>query len=195
MKGPLRWRLFLLAAVGVIPVAAMSGFGLYALLYQQRVQVERVGLEFSRALAIAVDAELRQTIAVLDSLATSVALDRDELSGFETRAKRPRHAAELGGRDARRSLGKAASGYPLSARAYPAAARRDGELQDRRSHSQTRGRQPCEEPRRRTSFRRTNASHPRQSIALYPLGDRRTESDSRGHHMPARTECLGYLGV
>jgi len=88
VKGPLRWRLFLLAAVGVIPVAAMSGFGLYALLYQQRVQVERVGLEFSRALAIAVDAELRQTIAVLDSLATSVALDRDELSGFETRAKR-----------------------------------------------------------------------------------------------------------
>jgi hypothetical protein len=49
----------LLVAAGIIPVAAMSGSGLYLLARQQRVQVERVGLEFARALATGVDAELR----------------------------------------------------------------------------------------------------------------------------------------
>jgi len=88
MKGPLRRRLFLVAVVGILPLTAMSGVGLYALLHQQRVQVERVGLEFARALATAVDAELRRTIAVLESLATAVALDRDDLSGFRLRAQR-----------------------------------------------------------------------------------------------------------
>ena len=88
VKGSLRQRLFVLAVIGIVPVAAISGLGLYALLHQQRSQVERVGLEFARALATAVDAELRRTTAVLQSLATAVVLDRDDLTGFRLRAAR-----------------------------------------------------------------------------------------------------------
>lgn len=66
---PLRRRLLLLAGAGILPLAVMSGFGLYLLSQQQRVQAERVGLEFARAVATAVDAELRSTISVLSAAA------------------------------------------------------------------------------------------------------------------------------
>ena len=85
---PLRRRLFLLAAAGIVPLIIMSGIGLYALAQQQRVQAERIGLELARALATAVDAELRNSISVVQSLATSLALDRNDLSGFQERAQR-----------------------------------------------------------------------------------------------------------
>ena len=85
---PLRRRLFLLAAVGIVPLVVMSGIGLYALARQQRVQAERIGLELARALATAVDAEQRSSMSVVQSLATSLALDRDDLSGFQERAQR-----------------------------------------------------------------------------------------------------------
>lgn len=88
MTGPLRRRLFLLALVAILPLTVIVGVGLYALLHQQRAQVQRVGLEFARALATAVDAELGRTVAVLDSLATTPTLDRGELSAFQARAER-----------------------------------------------------------------------------------------------------------
>jgi len=68
---PLRRRLFLLAAAGIVPLLIMSGIGLYALAQQQRIQAERIGLELARALATAVDAELRSSMSVVQSLATS----------------------------------------------------------------------------------------------------------------------------
>jgi len=85
---PLRRRLFLLAGVGIVPLAVMSGIGLYALAHQQRVQAERVGLELDRAVATAVDAELRSSVSVLESLATTPTLDRHDLAGFRERARR-----------------------------------------------------------------------------------------------------------
>jgi len=85
---PLRRRLFLLAAVGIVPLLVMSGIGLYALAQHQRIQAERIGLELARALATAVDAELGSSISVLQSLATTVSLDRDDLVGFQERAQR-----------------------------------------------------------------------------------------------------------
>jgi signal transduction histidine kinase/ActR/RegA family two-component response regulator len=85
---PLRRRLFLLAAVGIVPLLVMSGIGLYALAQQQRIQAERIGLELARALATAVDAELRNSISVVQSLATSIALDHNDLLGFQERAQR-----------------------------------------------------------------------------------------------------------
>jgi signal transduction histidine kinase/ActR/RegA family two-component response regulator len=85
---PLRRRLFLLAATGIVPLVVMSGIGLYALAQQQRIQAERIGLELARALATAVDAELRNSISVLQSLATTIALDDNDLSGFQERAQR-----------------------------------------------------------------------------------------------------------
>jgi hypothetical protein len=88
MKIPLSSRLLILALAAILPLTAMAGFGLYVLLGQQRTQVQRVGLELARALATAVDAELRSTIAVLDSLATAAALDRDDMAGFQARAYR-----------------------------------------------------------------------------------------------------------
>lgn len=85
---PLRRALFLLAAAGILPLAVMAGVSLYALIHQQRAQAERVGLELARAVATVVDAELRSSISVLESLATSTALDRGDLPEFLERARR-----------------------------------------------------------------------------------------------------------
>jgi len=85
---PLRRRLLALAAAGIVPIAAMSAIGFYLLLRQQQVQAERVGLELARALATAVDAELRSSTSVLEALATTAALDRNDTSGFRERAQR-----------------------------------------------------------------------------------------------------------
>jgi signal transduction histidine kinase/ActR/RegA family two-component response regulator len=78
----LRQRLFLLAAAGILPLALMSGIGLYVLAQQQRVQSERASLELARALASAMDAELRGVSQVLDALATSNALDTGDTAAF-----------------------------------------------------------------------------------------------------------------
>src|SRR5438094_906689 len=78
----LRKRLYLLAAAGIVPLAFMSGFGLYALAQQQREQTERASLELSRALASAIDAELRGTSYVLEALATSPTLDTGDTAAF-----------------------------------------------------------------------------------------------------------------
>jgi signal transduction histidine kinase len=85
---PLRRRLFLLAAVGILPMAIVSGIGLYVLAEQQRTQVGRVGLELTRAVATAIDAELRSSISVLESFSTTITLDRGDLPGFYERARR-----------------------------------------------------------------------------------------------------------
>ncbi|HEY2188884.1 MAG TPA: cache domain-containing protein [Caldimonas sp.] len=66
---PLRHRLLLLAAVAILPLALMSGVALQALLEQQRRQAEQSSLDLARALATAVDTELRLTVSALDSLA------------------------------------------------------------------------------------------------------------------------------
>jgi signal transduction histidine kinase len=65
----LRRRLLLLAAVAILPLALMSGVALVALLEQQRRQTEQSSLDLARALATAVDTELRLTISALQSLA------------------------------------------------------------------------------------------------------------------------------
>ncbi len=85
---PLRRRLFLLVAAGIAPVALVSGIALLAFFYQQREQAHRAGLEITRALATAVDAETRRTIAVLEAIATSQVLDTDDLAAFQGRAQR-----------------------------------------------------------------------------------------------------------
>ena len=64
---PLRRRLLLLAAVAILPLALMSGVALQALLDQQRRQTEQSSLDLARALATAVDTELRLTVSALQS--------------------------------------------------------------------------------------------------------------------------------
>src|SRR5690242_5232898 len=68
----------------------MAGISLRALQHQQSEQTQRVGLELSRSVANAVDAELRSAVTVLDALATSPAIDVGDLVGFRERAERVR---------------------------------------------------------------------------------------------------------
>jgi signal transduction histidine kinase/CheY-like chemotaxis protein len=84
----LRGRLMLLAAAGILPLATMSGIGLFALVQQQREQTERTSLELTRALGTAIDAELRSSIAVLDALAASTQLDGGDAASFHQIAQR-----------------------------------------------------------------------------------------------------------
>ena len=64
----LRRRLLLLAVAGILPLALMSGAGLLALAHQQREAAGRASLGITRALATAVDAELKRSVAVLETL-------------------------------------------------------------------------------------------------------------------------------
>src|SRR5438552_3947791 len=87
-KVGLRTRLFYLAAAAFLPLALMSGIGLLALVQQQRQQAERAGVEITRALSTAVDAELSRSLAVLEAMATSTVLDRIQLARLDELAKR-----------------------------------------------------------------------------------------------------------
>ncbi|TMH25770.1 MAG: hypothetical protein E6H63_14400 [Betaproteobacteria bacterium] len=78
----LRTRLLYLAAAAILPLALMSGVSLLALVYQQRQQFERAGIELARALATAVDAELQRSIGLLQVLASGPSLDRGEIQRF-----------------------------------------------------------------------------------------------------------------
>jgi len=78
----LRTRLFYLAAAAFLPLAVMSAIGLFALAHQQRQQAERAGLEITRALSTAVDAELQRSLSVLQGLSASPSLERAEMARF-----------------------------------------------------------------------------------------------------------------
>jgi len=66
---PLRRRLLILGAAAILPLALMSGVALQALIEQQQRQAEQSTLDLARALATAVDTELRLTVSSLQSLA------------------------------------------------------------------------------------------------------------------------------
>jgi len=115
---PLRSRLLLLAAVAILPLALMSGIALRALLEQQRQQTEQSSLDLARALATAVDTELRLTISALQALALteplSSAAEVDLAHAHET-ARRV-----LAGRPEWRAVLLATpSGVPLFSTAVP----------------------------------------------------------------------------
>ena len=73
-KAPLQTRLVLIATAAILPLAAVCGIALYALFQSQQAQSEVSTLGVSRALATAVDGELRLTISALQTLALSGAL-------------------------------------------------------------------------------------------------------------------------
>jgi len=84
----LQSRLFYLAAAAFLPLALMSGIGLFALLHQQRQQAERAGIEITRALSTAVDAELSRSLAALEAIATATVLDNGDLARYYQLASR-----------------------------------------------------------------------------------------------------------
>ena len=77
-----------MTAAAILPLAVMAGISLHALQRQQLAQAERVGVELARSVANAVDAELRNTVASLETLATSPSLDTMDLPAFRERARR-----------------------------------------------------------------------------------------------------------
>ena len=85
---PLAGRLLVLAAAGILPLAIVAGIGLLALMHQQREGAERAGIEITRALSTAVDAELQRSISVLEVLAAAPALDRGEMQRFHDVTRR-----------------------------------------------------------------------------------------------------------
>src|SRR4051812_10431102 len=72
MTIPLRHRLLLIAAAGILPMAIASAVALYEFFQQQRQQTERTALEVTRALSTALDAELSRSVAALDTLVASL---------------------------------------------------------------------------------------------------------------------------
>src|SRR5437870_10236824 len=84
----LRSRLLYLAAAAFLPLAVVSGISLLALVHQQRQQAERAGVEITRALSTAVDAELSRSLAVREAMATSTVLDRIQPARLDELAKR-----------------------------------------------------------------------------------------------------------
>ena len=64
-------RLILMAAAALLPLALMSALALQVVLNQQRRQTEQAALDLTRALATAVDNELRLTVSALEALAVT----------------------------------------------------------------------------------------------------------------------------
>jgi len=65
----IRRRLLLVATVAIVPLAVLAAVAIDALLAQQRGQAEQSALNLTRALATAVDNELRLTVSSLQLLA------------------------------------------------------------------------------------------------------------------------------
>ncbi|HSV82223.1 MAG TPA: hypothetical protein VLK85_23770, partial [Ramlibacter sp.] len=84
----LRFRLFLLAASGLLPLALVAGIVLTSLVGERERDARQAALEVSRALATAVDAELGATRGVLQSLALAAELKARRLEDFHALAGR-----------------------------------------------------------------------------------------------------------
>jgi signal transduction histidine kinase/ActR/RegA family two-component response regulator len=85
---PLRMRLLLLAASGLVPLVIVLAWGINHLIEERRQEAERTVLDLSRALASAVDAELRSIVALLEYMGTSDELERADLRSFHMSAER-----------------------------------------------------------------------------------------------------------
>src|SRR5688572_20215892 len=101
---PLRFRLFLLAACGLVPLALVLLFSTAYIAQQRETETQRSALILSRALSIAIDAELQSTIALLQNLATATQLETREpaeLGGTAFAPLAQRLVAQQGWRNAR----------------------------------------------------------------------------------------------
>jgi signal transduction histidine kinase len=84
----IRTYLLIFALVILLPAIAFAVVAVIAFDRQQRVVVERGGVETARALMNAVDRELAGTVATLEALATARSLERDDLASFADDARR-----------------------------------------------------------------------------------------------------------
>lgn len=95
-SSPLRLRLLLLAASGLVPIILLLAWGINQLIEERRTQAELAAMEMSRALATAVDAELHSIVSLLEQMGTSDELERADLRSFHLSARR--NAEQLGWR-------------------------------------------------------------------------------------------------
>ncbi|MES2938640.1 MAG: ATP-binding protein [Pseudomonadota bacterium] len=84
----LRWRLFLLAAGGLLPLALAVAGAVAYLVQERRIDTQGSALELARALATATEAQHRAAIGVLQSVAESEDLQPDRLPAFQRLARR-----------------------------------------------------------------------------------------------------------
>jgi len=89
-------RLLLLAASGLLPLVLVLAWGIDHLFEERRNAAQRSALELSRALATAVDAEVRSIEKLLEQMGTSDELERADLRSFHLAARRD--AEQLGWR-------------------------------------------------------------------------------------------------
>jgi signal transduction histidine kinase/ActR/RegA family two-component response regulator len=81
-------RLLLLAASGVLPLLLVLAWGLDFVIADRRLDAERAALGLSRAMATAVDSELRSVVALLNHMSIADELERGDLHDFQLSAKR-----------------------------------------------------------------------------------------------------------
>ncbi|HKB54749.1 MAG TPA: hypothetical protein VKD22_12170, partial [Ramlibacter sp.] len=79
---PLHWRLSVLAASGLLPLAFMVALALGYLLRENQQATQQSALALSRALATAIDAELRSTTAVLRAISENDELQTGRFEAF-----------------------------------------------------------------------------------------------------------------
>jgi len=80
--------LLILIAVALLPLALLSGLGLFALVRYQDEQARQVGIELARSVANAVGTELRSVLTILQTLSTAPSLDANDPASFRERAVR-----------------------------------------------------------------------------------------------------------
>ena len=106
----IRPRLLLIATVAIVPLALMAAIALEALLAQQRHQAEDSALNLTRALATAIDNELRLTVSALQSLALTEPFGavsaRRPRGSARARDQGARGTARVAGGAARAALGR-----------------------------------------------------------------------------------------
>ena len=96
LTAPLRMRLLLLAASGLLPLVLVLAWGVDYLYKERRGAAQRSALELSRAMATAIDSEVRSIALLLDQMGTSDELERADLRSFHLAARRD--AQQLGWR-------------------------------------------------------------------------------------------------
>lgn len=108
LRIPLAPRLLLLAGVAILPLALMSAVALSALLQMQRDDIRASTVGLARALATAVDTQLRLSVSALETLAVALPLGSDAaedlprahaMAGMALRARSEWQAVQLSGPD------------------------------------------------------------------------------------------------
>jgi signal transduction histidine kinase/CheY-like chemotaxis protein len=80
---PLRQRLLIIAAAGIVPLAIAAGIGLSIIAYHQWLATQDKTLEVARLTGAAVELEIDRSLATLKSLAVSPLLDIGDMANYE----------------------------------------------------------------------------------------------------------------